>query len=178
VAAVGGGGAPRLQERLSPRGPDDPEVLSIAAAAGAGQPAPNLLLAAVHYLLLGGTGHAVGDHYPSVSARAIPRGDPYPAFRAFCREQRDALVGLLATRRVQTNEVGRSACLLPALSQVARAGGGRPLSLIEIGASAGLNLRFDRYRIEYHVEPDSRRADAMGGRAWGDAASPVLLRCR
>jgi hypothetical protein len=64
---------------------------------------------------------------------------------------------------VQTNEVRRSACLLPAFATIAAASGA-PLALIEIGPSAGLNLLFDRYHYDY----------ARDGRL-GDAASPVLL---
>lgn len=62
----------------------------------------------------------------------------------------------------QTNEVARSAILLPGFLAVARATG-RPLNLVEIGTSAGLNLLWDRFAYLY------------GTRAWGDALSPVTL---
>jgi hypothetical protein len=63
---------------------------------------------------------------------------------------------------VQTNEVGRSGPLAAGLLFVARETG-LPLRLMEVGASAGLNLRFDRYRYE------TRHA------AWGPEASLVRL---
>jgi len=58
-------------------------------------------------------------------------------------------------RRTQTNETARCAALLPAFAAV---GDGRPLALIEVGASAGLNLLWDRYAYDY----DGRRAGAEG----------------
>ncbi len=42
---------------------------------------------------------------------------------------------------------------------------GLPLRLLEVGASAGLNLRWDAFRYR----------DEGGARAWGDPASPVVL---
>lgn len=68
------------------------------------------------------------------------------------------------TRAPQTNEVRRSALLLPGFAAIARATG-RPLRLLEIGASAGLNQLWDKYRYRYGVED------------WGDPASPVVLDC-
>jgi hypothetical protein len=145
----------------------DPELLTVAAHARSGQQVPLLLLAAVHYLLLGGADHALGAFYPSVAHRtAVPPGDPMPAFRAFCRDYRDALLALVSTGLVQTNEPRRCTFLLPAFVTVARLAGGRPLALIEVGASAGLNLLFDRYGYDYGA-----------GRCAGDPSAPVRFTC-
>lgn len=73
----------------------------------------------------------------------------------------DRLVAGLANAP-QTNEIARSAMLLPGLMAIARKSG-LPLDLCEIGASAGLNLLFDQFHYRY---------DDM---EWGNAASPVRL---
>jgi hypothetical protein len=82
--------------------------------------------------------------------------DPaWPAFRRALVDDAEALRPLL-DRPVQTNEVGRCAALLPGFFAVARLTG-MPLHLLEVGASAGLNLRWDRYRYR------------AGDFSWGDA---------
>lgn len=53
-----------------------------------------------------------------------------------------------AEQQVQTNEVQRSYALLPAFLAVAD---GRPLDLLELGPSAGLNLVWDRYAYRYRT---------------------------
>jgi hypothetical protein len=63
---------------------------------------------------------------------------------------------------VQTNEVGRCSALLFGFLTVA-AETGMPLCLLEVGASAGLNLRWDRFRY------------AADGFAWGPANSALRL---
>jgi hypothetical protein len=66
-------------------------------------------------------------------------------------------------RTPQTNEVGRSSALMAGLLVVADRFP-LPMLLLELGASAGLNLLLDRYRHD------------LGGTQAGDPASPLLLR--
>jgi hypothetical protein len=54
------------------------------------------------------------------------------------------LSAVMLARRTQTNEPARCATVLPALAQLPP-----PLALIEVGASAGLTLLFDRYSYDY-----------------------------
>ncbi|MBF2755431.1 MAG: DUF2332 family protein [Gammaproteobacteria bacterium AqS3] len=63
----------------------------------------------------------------------------------------------------QTNEVGRSAALMPVLLTLAARFAGLPLALFEVGASAGLNLCLDRWGYR------------LGGRVCGDADSALQL---
>jgi len=155
----------RLYARLSERIVDDPELLELASRAPVGQPPPNLLFAAVHYLLLQGLGSPLARFYPSLNGGQDIAEDPYPAFRAFCLANDGAIADLIQRRAVQTNEVARSSALQRGFAVVARRAG-LPLALVEVGASAGLNLVGDRYRYTY------------GAIELGDPASEVLIDCR
>jgi hypothetical protein len=103
------------------------------------------LLGRVHRLAIAGTSPALAAHFPSTggdgdAAAAIV------ALRELIASDPDAL-GDWSARPPQTNEVGRAAALMSGLLFVA-AELGLPLALREIGASAGLNLRLDRYWYE------------------------------
>jgi hypothetical protein len=108
----------------------------------------------VHYLLLGGLEHPLGAVYAGESD-----ADPGPLFVDLCLAQRAEILELLATRHTNTNEVGRSAVLGPALTEVA-ARLGAPIGLVDVGASAGLNLFCDRYRLDYGAAGATGPADA------------------
>ena len=142
-----------LYERLAEAVADDRKLLSLAAAAPREQRRPTLFFAAVHDVVL-----RLGVLYPG----------SIDAFRVFAHEHRDELLGLIRTRHTQTNEIARCAQFLPALALIAKRTG-RPLGLVELGASAGLNLLLDRFRYRY--------AGVSGIAAVGDAASPVQLEC-
>jgi len=118
-------------------------------------------MGAVHRLVLSGAAPGLAPFYPSVAGRPF-EGDPWPAFRAAVEAHLDDL-RFLIERPVQTNEPGRSAALLGGFLTVARETG-LPLRVLEIGSSAGLNLRWDRYRYE------------SGDWTWGDDTSPVAFK--
>jgi hypothetical protein len=127
----------------------DEELKAMAALARIGQPHANLILAAVHLLLLRGAQDPLSRFYPSVGGTVSAKdGDPFPEFKAFVLQHRAEIVPLIRTRVTNTNEVGRSALLHPGFRVIAEAAGA-PLSLIEIGPSAGLNLIWDKYGVRY-----------------------------
>jgi hypothetical protein len=106
--------------------------------------------------------------FAAMNLERLRSGEPFPAdgpaAAAFCRANEAALRETIATRTTQTNEVNRCSYLLPCFATAAA--GGPPLALIEIGASAGLTLNFDRYAYDYG-----------GGLVAGDPASPARLAC-
>ena len=126
---------------------------------------PTLLFAAVHYLLLSGVdGAGLAAFYPNIAEVPAPPERAYPAFRALVERERERLASLLTTRGTQTNEVNRCCYLLPAFVLAAKEAA-KPLWIIDVGASAGLNLLFDRYAYDY----------GRGLRV-GESASSVQLR--
>ena len=90
---------------------------------------PVRLLGGLHYLVL--EGRATGWAWPDV--------------RETLDREREWLARFVDEQPVQTNEVQRCWALLPAFLSL----GEQPLDLVELGASAGLNLLWDRYRYEY-----------------------------
>ena len=155
-----------LYERLSLIIADDPKLLSILDAAPAHQRQPTLLYAALHDLVLSHPDEGLGRWYPTVTNAPVPDGDPADDLRAFCAQFDRELRHSVATRSTQTNEVNRCAALVPVLLIVA-AEVHVPLGIVELGASAGLNLLFDRFHYRY--------GDAG---MLGDPASPVHLGTR
>jgi hypothetical protein len=143
----------------------DDEVLRLASDAPLFGRQPNVLLAAVHFLLLGSdepTG-LLADAYAG-RPRSVGDGAVGRAFCEFVLAHRAEVAALLETRRTNTNECGRSSLLVPALRWAADVVG-EPLSLVDVGASAGLNLNLDRYRIDY--------GPSVG--AVGPVDSPVVI---
>ena len=117
-------------------------------------------LGAVHRIVLQGQAPQLAACYPSAGGDSTC-DDPWPPFHSAVQQQA-ALLRELVHRPVQTNEVGRCAALLGGFVEVARRTT-LPLRLLEVGAAAGLILRWDRY---FYEKDD-------GG--WGDPGSPVRI---
>ncbi|MGB7049929.1 MAG: DUF2332 domain-containing protein [Acidimicrobiales bacterium] len=150
-----------LYERIAEGVSVDADVLGLVREAPPEAHLPPVLLAAVHYRLLEGLDHPLAEVYAGHSA-----ADPVPLFLEICRDHGDEIAALLAVRRVQTNDCGRTGMLGPGLTWIAAQRPG-DLALLDVGASAGLNLVGDRYRLDY----------GQYG-ATGSADSPVHVDCR
>jgi hypothetical protein len=119
------------------------------------------LLAGLQRLVLQGRAPELVGYYPNLGGTTPPE-DAWSVFEPVLREHADELRAALALAP-QTNEPGRSAPLLVGIFDAVRRSGLDSIRLLELGASAGLNLLVDRFRI--------------GGDGWasGPVDSPLQL---
>jgi hypothetical protein len=126
----------------------------------AGQAPALRLLAALHRLVLSDRAPDLAEYYPSVGGKLPPDGAWRVAESTLRQNAKEMAVVL--RRGVQTNEPGRSAVLFGVLLWIADRYR-QPIRLLEIGASAGLNLLAEHYAY---------RSD---GALLGDPNSPVVF---
>jgi hypothetical protein len=117
------------------------------------------LMGSVHRLVLEDRSGDLSAYYPSAGG-AWDADAGWIAFLALLARDGEAVREWL-DRPPQTNEVGRSAALYGGLLHLPR---DLPVRLTEIGASAGLNLRADRFG---YVDDQGRR--------FGDPAAELVL---
>jgi len=149
----------RAADDLETRGPLWRAAGTLADLPG-GALASLRFMGAIHRLALSGRAPALAAHYPSCGGDGDPHG-AWTALLALCeRSAGDEELAQLLTRGVQTNEVGRAAAMLGGFLSVARSTG-LPLRLLEVGTSAGLNLRWDHFHY------------VAGDQSWGPLGSAV-----
>jgi hypothetical protein len=142
----------------------DPALLELIQTFPAHPHQPLIVLAAVQYLVMGGAKGPVASLYEHGS-RAVPITEAGPLIGDFIRSHEADVRDLLTRWFIQTNEPTRSACIGLGVAWAARQIG-EPIGLIDDGASAGLNLAFDRFRLDFGA-----------GRELGALDSPVRLYC-
>lgn len=110
-------------------------------------PPMNLLFGAIKFLLR--EDDALAAWYPHLAGAArTPDDDAFSAFRSFVLDHADEVATIGRERRTQTNEVARSAVILPWLADAAERWGEAPHA-VDIGASAGLNLCLESFEFRY-----------------------------
>ncbi len=153
-------------EALSLAIADNPSLLALARECMVGQPIPNLLFAAVKRLVDARQCEELAGRYAHIGEGGIPGCGLSESFAEFCARYDSEIVDLVRTRRVQTNEIRRCSYLMPAFGSVFCHAGGTPLALIDVGASAGLNLLWDSYQYRY-----------SDGSVFGPSNSEVVIEC-
>ncbi|MGG5174335.1 DUF2332 domain-containing protein [Pseudarthrobacter sp. J1763] len=119
---------------------DDPDVLAWISSLPGIKRQPNLVFAAARWI-------------------GVPAPGPYAALREALLADDGRIRQTILDRATQTNEVGRLATLTPVFARIASESG-RPLALVEAGASAGLCLYPDKYN--YNWVPQGRLYGAAG----------------
>ena len=141
------------------------ELLRLISHIPVSQPKPNLFFASVQYL-------ALQSDSPMRQVFETPAyysyDDSFDMLVHFCTKYETELIQLFNTKLVQTNEVQRANFLYPLFADIAYESG-KPLTLIEIGTSAGLLLNVDHYR--YELQQDACVT-------YGNEASPLTLRAK
>jgi hypothetical protein len=117
------------------------------------------LTGALHAAVLTGRDPALAALYPTTCAD-WRMDDIWPVARAFLEREREWVSAFIQSAP-QTNETRRSIALLAGFLAFAKTWDG-PIDMLEIGASAGLNLNWDRFA--YRTQSWS----------WGEA-SPVVI---
>ncbi|WP_372734848.1 DUF2332 domain-containing protein [Nocardioides sp.] len=110
----------------------DPDVLAWIDSLPGIKRQPNLVFAAARW-------------------HGVPAPGPYAGLREALLGDDGAIRATILERATQTNEVGRLATLVPAFCAVAA---GRPVAVLEAGASAGLTLYPDRWGYAWST-PDA-----------------------
>jgi Uncharacterized protein conserved in bacteria len=124
---------------------------------GTGSAVALRLAGALHALVLSGQNEALAAAYPP---NEVSDDTLWSACEAALIRNESFILNRLNSAP-QTNEVRRSSALLPGFLTIAKLFK-LPLVLSEVGASAGLNLQWDRYRY------------ALGGLSWGPDSAVVL----
>ena len=122
--------------------------------------APLRYLAALHELVLSGDDPGLAALYPQ-AGRPADAVRVWPEARRATTRHCDRIADFMR-HELQTNEVRRSACLVGGFLTIA-AETGLPLRTFEAGASAGLNLYWDRFRYD------------LGAHRWGDPGAQVRI---
>jgi hypothetical protein len=125
----------------------DRVALGLLASVRVSQRNPMLVLAALQLAAL--RGHVVLAPIYDDARRGVLRRPKNAAHHVMATLREEPhLVGDELWRSTQTNEPGRSAVLQAVVADLAH--GDETVNILEVGASAGINLRFDQFPVRAH----------------------------
>lgn len=102
---------------------------------------------ALHYLVIKDRAPALAPYY--CGDLGLPERIELQGLVSCLAVQEEDIFRRYIAKPPQTNEVKRAAALLPGFSMIARATGGLPMNIYELGASGGLLLAFDKFSFDY-----------------------------
>ena len=123
-----------------------------------GSSLPLRLLGCLHRLVLSGESPELAQIYPPHKLSS----KDWPVFEKALAEHGDTIRDQLQSAP-QTNEVRRSGVMLPGFIEIASQAGALPFIMSELGASAGLNMHWDKFGYK------------LGDNTWGDADAAINL---
>ncbi len=142
----------------------DDALLDLISTIPQSQPKPNLFFASIQWI-------AYQNNHPLVQVLKSPEianfKESFQLLKQVCSEYEEALIQLFHTRLVQTNEVNRASYLYPLFDEIYQSVK-KPLTLIEIGTSAGILLDVDQFNYEIMERNNTK--------IFGDAASDITIR--
>lgn len=119
---------------------------------------PLRLMGCLHRLVISGECPELASVYPP---HKVSTND-WPVFERALTEHKEAILTQLQYAP-QTNEVRRSAILLPGFLSLAKKTHALPIVMSELGASAGLNMHWDKFHYRF------------GDDVWGDPQYAIHL---
>ena len=123
----------------------DDAMLELLLAAPLEQRRPSLFFGALNHLVTLHRDDPLAGYFPNLGGAVASDAVLGRELTRFVHQHGDHFRQLLGTRTTQTNDVRRSYVLGTGLSAAAQHMPA-PLDVVELGASAGLNLLYDRYR--------------------------------
>lgn len=142
----------------------DERLISLISKMPQSQPKPNLFFASVQWLALQKK-HELFQVFMHPEAANLE--ESFRLLKQLCSEYENELIQLFHTRLVQTNEINRASYLYPIFAEIYQSIK-KPLTLIEIGTSAGILLGVDLFNYEI--------TEGNNTKILGDSSSGITIR--
>ena len=141
-------GSPFLAE-LSGRCAEDAELMALADEVMPGQPYSFMLFGAAHSIVLANPDDPLAPYFGKGPKAPVADDVTFAALKDFCRRRRGEISEIIKRRTVQFTQPWRASYLVALIGHLLKKGAKEPLSLVEVGCSAGLLTVFDHYYYDF-----------------------------